>query len=93
LNVWEDGTKHELSEIRVLALKTLGIGYPFIRPDHGVVLRSYGLCYLTPPSGWRITDEGRKCLEVWDAGYDYDFTAEDRRHGAAPGRKAPPEVS
>ena len=88
MNIWEDGTKHIIGENAVLALRALGVGYRFIRPIHGAVLLSYGLCYSAPPAGWKITPQGQKCLEIWDAGDDYDSTANDRKGAGAPG----PEV-
>lgn len=91
MNIWEDGTKHELSQSVVRALRALAVGYPGIRPMHGVLLRTYGLSYSFPPEGWAITEAGRRCLEIWDGGDDYDSTANDRKRRDAPGGEAPPD--
>jgi hypothetical protein len=89
-NVWESDTKYAISEQVVLALRAMAIGYGYVRKDHGAVLRSFGLCfYHSPADGWRISEEGKKCLEVWDAGFDYDFATEDRRHT---GKQRPGEI-
>lgn len=88
--IWEGNDKSELSEVCVAALKALEIGYPLIRGVHGALLGTYGFCYRGPGVGYVITTEGRKALEVWKAGHDYDSKEEDRKHRIAARRADEP---
>lgn len=78
--VWHDGSKYELDNNEVGALKALACGYERVSRMDGVRLMVLDLAYKSA-LGFRITTEGRKALEKQ---YGYPENHDGRAHADAP---------
>ena len=86
--IWEAGHKHEIGQIMVAALKALSVGYAHIRAAHAAYLGTFGLCYTASAGSYVITSDGKRALELWEQGHDYDCGTQNREHPIAVDRTA-----
>jgi len=78
-SIYENNTKIPVSKQLAAAMRALAVGYNHIQAMHAVLLGTYGFCFKGI-SGYELTTAGRRCLEAWEAGDDYDCTQDRRRH-------------
>lgn len=79
--IWDEGVRWEPSHEMVFALKALGLGYFRINIAHGRYLLTFGLCISKGGfNGFEITSAGRRALELWERGLDYDCGTPDGTH-------------